>query len=106
MCESHTKREVTKMVKGKAMSVGAVIAHKHNSSLGEKPKRYWLGPMNRTDDFGYPIRNIFIDGKTKQGPWAIMSPQMWKLHGFGLLGTGYGQKYEKQVDGRWLKTEG
>jgi len=73
----------------------------------EQPKRYWLGPVNRNDDFSVPIKNVFIDGKTKQGgKWAIMSEKSWKLHGFGVLGLGWGQKYEKQSDGRWLKVEG
>jgi hypothetical protein len=35
-----------------------------------------------------------------------MTLKSWRLHGFGKLGTGYGQKYEKQADGRWLKVEG
>lgn len=87
------------MAKGK-MTV--VLAH----GVSEKPKRYWLGPVGPNDDFGVPIGKVFIDGKTRQGPWAIMSEKAWKAHGVGVLGTGYGQKYQKQADGRWLKTEG
>lgn len=37
----------------------------------------------------------FIDGKTKMGPWAMMCPGCHKSHGCGL-GTGKGQKYERQ----------
>ena len=67
---------------------------------------YWLSPLDKLDDFGVPYGNIMIDGKTRQGPWANMSESSWKIFGCGRLGTGYGQKYRKQSDGRWLKIEG
>jgi hypothetical protein len=69
---------------------------------------YWLSPVGEFDDFGNPIENIIIDGRTKQGPWALMSEGSWMIHGGtgGRLGTGLGQKYHRQVDGRWLKVEG
>jgi hypothetical protein len=69
-------------------------------------QRYWMGTVNPRDDFGLTIGPIMIDGKTKHGPWAIMTPTSWKQHGVGQFGTGYGQKYEKQSDGRFLKVEG
>jgi hypothetical protein len=69
-------------------------------------KRYWMGEVKSRDDFGLTIANVMIDGKTKHGPWAIMTPTSWRQHGVGKLGTGYGQKYEKQADGRFLKVEG
>jgi hypothetical protein len=69
-------------------------------------KRYWMGTVKSRDDFGLTIDRIMIDGKTKHGPWAIMTPSSWRQHGVGKLGTGYGQKYEKQDDGRFLKVEG
>ena len=34
----------------------------------------------------------FVDGTTRQGPWACMCPDCFTLHGRGL-GTGVGQKY-------------
>lgn len=69
--------------------------------------RYWLGsPIGERDDFGAPYKDVMIDGKTKQGPWACMTEESWKEHGLGLLGTGLGQKYQRQEDGRWLKVEG
>lgn len=69
---------------------------------------YWCGPIGPNDDFDRPIDKQFIDGKTRHGPWAIMTPESWKLEGgtFGRLGTGFGQRYEKQTDGRWKKVEG
>jgi len=74
----------------------------------EMPKEiYWIGSdIGPKDDFGFPIDGEFIDGKTRFGPWAIMSPSAWKNNGVGKLGTGYGQRYKKQEDGRWLKVEG
>jgi len=68
--------------------------------------QYWLGPVGKTDDFGDKITDELIDGKTRQGPWALMTPNSFKKYGVGRLGTGYGQKYKKQPDGKWLKIEG
>ena len=68
-------------------------------------ERYWSGPVKLHDDFGVPIVGTFIDGRTKQGPWAIMTLTSFKQHGVGL-GTGLGQKYQIQEDRRWLKIEG
>jgi hypothetical protein len=67
--------------------------------------KYWIGCVPEKDDFGMPINGEFIDGKTKQGPWAYMTPASWKKHGVGALGTGFGQRYEKTGD-KWLKVEG
>lgn len=74
---------------------------------------YWQGPVgpkaadgSQLDDFDQPITDEFIDGKTVMGPWGNMSPKSWARHGVGRLGTGYGQRYKKQSDGRWLKVEG
>ncbi len=69
-------------------------------------KKYWYGEVGQVDDFNSTINGEIIDGKTRQGPWALMTPQSWRLHGVGKLGTGYGQRYQKQADGKWLKVEG
>ncbi|RPH74004.1 hypothetical protein EHM76_04350 [bacterium] len=65
-----------------------------------------MGRLPNVDDFGVQYKNVMIDGKTTRGPWANMTEESWKTYGIGLLGTGCGQKYEKQPDGRWLKVEG
>jgi len=69
-------------------------------------KRYWHGGVpaicQLTDR---PITNRFIDGATTYGPWACMSPEGHAVYGRGL-GTGRGQLYEKQPDGKWLKIDG
>jgi hypothetical protein len=71
----------------------------------EKMVRYWVGHVGKTDDFGDEIVDTFIDGKTLQGPWAMMTPKSAAMHGVGRLGTGYGQMY-KLKNGKWLKVEG
>jgi hypothetical protein len=49
-----------------------------------------------------PITNAFVAGN---GKWACMSPYTHSRVGIGL-GTGRGQRFEKQEDGRWLKVAG
>jgi hypothetical protein len=67
---------------------------------------YWLSPLGDKDDFGDTFDVEMIDGKTRGGPWANMTPASWKRYGIGRLGMGYGQRYKKQPNGRWLKVEG
>lgn len=69
-------------------------------------QRYWYGTIGDTDDYGVPVGDEFVDGKTRGGPWGIMSLASWAAHGVGRLGTGCGQRYKRQPDGRWLKVEG
>jgi len=70
-------------------------------------KRYWVGRVSERDDFGNPIKDQFIDGVMRgRGSWAIMTPAAFRVFGVGKLGTGYGQRYKKQADGKWLKVEG
>ena len=67
---------------------------------------YWIGSdIDEKDDFNRPIKDEFIDGRTRDGHWAIMAPSSHRIHGYGL-GMGRGQRYKKQPDGRWLKVEG
>lgn len=67
---------------------------------------YWTGMLKEVDDYGDRYKGVMIDGKTMEGPWANMTERSWRGHGCGRLGTGFGQKYKKQADGRWLKIEG
>jgi len=69
-------------------------------------RRYWLGNVPATDDFGQPIGTEFIDGRSRQGPWGLFTPASWAIHGVGRLGTGYGQRYVQQDDGEFMKVEG
>lgn len=69
---------------------------------------YWLSPVGKNDDFGDPITDEIIDGKSSMGPWGLMTAASWARHSGtgGRLGTGLGQRFKKQSDGRWLKVEG
>ena len=69
-------------------------------------KTRWCGDIDNCDICHKPIDNVFIDGGTKQGPWAIMCLECWKEHGVGRLGTGFGQEYWKSEDGNFNKVEG
>ena len=67
--------------------------------------RTWVGkPPEKCDICSEPIKDVFIDGQTDWGPWGNMCPECHALHGRGL-GTGRGQKYEKQED-QWVKVAG
>lgn len=68
--------------------------------------KYWIGHVPTRDDFGQTIKDVFVDGKTKFGPWAFMTPVSWRLYGVGSYGTGYGQRYVKTAAGKWMKVEG
>ena len=71
---------------------------------------YWLSPLGDEDDFGQPYGtapgSVMYDAKTRLGPRANMTEASFQVFGFGVLGTGVGQRYVKQLDGRWLKVGG
>jgi hypothetical protein len=76
---------------------------------------FWLmTPPTMCELCKHALTDTFIDGATTSGQWAIICPTCWnegyKKPGVcglgGALGTGRGQKYTKQPDGRWLKTDG
>jgi len=71
-----------------------------------QPDKIWAGSTPKQCDIcEEDIRDEFTDGKTKQGPWAIMCPRCLARHGLGL-GLGLGQKYQKRDDGKFRKIEG
>lgn len=67
--------------------------------------KFWTGKVPSYDDFDDKIIDEFIDGKTRLGPWACMTPESYKDYGIGL-GLGKGQRYQKAGDNRWMKVEG
>jgi len=72
--------------------------------------KIWYGDVNNIDDYGRAIDNVFIYGRTKHAPWAIMNPTSFEMYGVGL-GLGKGQKYQRSgvgVDGKvtWSKVAG
>jgi hypothetical protein len=79
-----------------------------NSAGQAVEQKFWCGRVPERDDFGDRIEDEFIDGKTRYGPWATMTPRSWRIEGVSTapLGPGYGQRYKRQANGRWLKVEG
>lgn len=65
----------------------------------------WLDKVPATDDFGRVILREFIDGQTKLGKWALMTPESYEEHGVGL-GKGKGQHYKLNKRGDWVKVAG
>ena len=74
--------------------------------MADKAK-YWIGDAPAVCDLRreHKITDTFIDGNTVYGSWANMCPACHRQYGRGL-GTGAGQSYTKQTDGRWLKVAG
>jgi hypothetical protein len=69
--------------------------------------KYWTGDVPAKDDFGMTIEDEFVDGRMRgRSQWAMFTPMSWRALGIGTLGLGYGQRYKKQKDGRWIKVEG
>lgn len=75
---------------------------------------YWQGtPPVVCDLVGYVsskhddlfVTGEFVDGKTQGGPWGNMCMACHARYGVGL-GTGSGQHYRRQTDGKWLKVAG
>jgi hypothetical protein len=73
-------------------------------ATGKRPI-YWMGRVGLCDKCRKPLGNRIIDGATENGPWGLFDPACHKEIGIGL-GTGRGQAFEKQEDGRYLKVEG
>lgn len=74
-------------------------------SAVQSPK-YWAGdPPSKCDLCSHPITKVFVDGKTRLGPWGNLCPSCHTGYGAGL-GTGRGQRYERTASGEWVKTAG
>ena len=66
----------------------------------------WAGDVPKEDLMGHPLTTVFYDARIgRTGPWAILSHASF-LTSECKLGLGFGQKYHKQADGRWLKVKG
>ena len=71
----------------------------------ETAKKYYIGPPTHCDLCKRPITTGFVDGATTSGPWANMCLTCFKEHGRGV-GSGKGQQYAKEADGRFAKVAG
>lgn len=70
-------------------------------------KTTWISPPPKQCDLcRAAIRTVFVDGRMHRATtWAIMCIDCHAVHGVGL-GTGKGQEYARQADGRFVKTKG
>lgn len=67
---------------------------------------YWAGtPPVRCDICHKALGATFFDARAQTGHWGCLCQTCYTVHGVGL-GTGLGQKYEVQDDGRYLKVAG
>lgn len=67
--------------------------------------KIWMGTRPSTCDIcNTSIGKVFVDGKTKMGPWGILCPRCHKGQGCGL-GLGKGQQYELK-EAEFVKTKG
>jgi len=65
----------------------------------------YTNPPKECDICKRPIENEFVDGKTLFGPWANMCMTCHLINGVGL-GTGKGQHYQKDENGKFVKISG
>jgi len=67
---------------------------------------YWCGHLAPTCQLSNESYNgVMYDANLPGIGWGNWNEATFKAHG-GRLGTGLGQKYEQQSDGRWLKVAG
>lgn len=73
----------------------------------KKEPVYWIGEIPTNCPIcGSKMRHTMVDARIKgQTGWALIDLKCHAAHGVGV-GLGKGQVYEKQADGRWLKTQG
>ena len=68
-------------------------------------KVVWFGDITVCDFCKGPFRGDVMYDANLGGPWGNVCQRCFDMHGC-RLGTGFGQKYEKQKDGKWLKVGG
>lgn len=103
---------------GSTLTVGALLKSRYTKlakEQGELPASAttreqpveWLGSIEcdychkKGEELAY-----LYDAKTTDGPWATMCSWCFKEHNASGLGTGRGQCYKRQDDGRYLKIQG
>lgn len=72
------------------------------------PKKvYWLGQLDPNCQVcGRPLDGTMYDVALGPGaPWGNICKRCFVEYGCSL-GTGFGQEYKLQKDGRWLKVKG
>jgi hypothetical protein len=68
--------------------------------------RYWCGAApTHCEVTGALIEDVFYDCETPHMGWACVGRAYFRA-AHCQVGIGFGQRYEKQEDGSWLKTAG
>ena len=101
---------------GSTLTVGALLKSRYAklaegqgtlpsaSTTGEPPVE-WLG--EHSCNYCHKLEPLYLyDAKTHDGRWALMCSWCFKDHNSSGLGTGRGQCYKRQDDGRYLKVQG
>lgn len=70
-----------------------------------KPLKYWHGGMT-CDACEQIITDTLYDAASTNGQWGTFCHRCWTEYTTMRLGTGSGQKYAQQPDGRFAKVEG
>lgn len=87
-------------------SVRKMKAHdRGGQGQGSPVMTYFTPTPERCDVCGDALRSVMYDARTTFGPWGNLCSVCFAKVGVGL-GTGLGQRYERQTDGRFLKTDG
>ena len=88
-------------------TIGAVLAHKEGSGTNQPKTKpvWWAGDPVACDICTKPYKQVMYDARTSMGGWGNLCQICFNRYGVGL-GTGKGQRYSKQENGRWLKTGG
>lgn len=67
---------------------------------------YWCGRVpERCEISKEPMGSVMYDCRLPKWGWANINERTFKEYGC-KTGTGFGQKYARQNDGRWLKVGG
>jgi hypothetical protein len=79
--------------------------------MAKEPVRYLSAEKMKADDFGVPFTNlvgeIVYDGcLAMSSQWATMTQESWEHRGCCFLGTGRGQKYQRNAEGHLVKVAG
>ena len=70
MLSEYERQKLRELLAGRGMlSLGAVVQDKE-ARMEAKPKKYWIGDVSKTDDFGDLIKEDVHRWCHVHGPWA------------------------------------
>jgi hypothetical protein len=66
---------------------------------------YWNGKITHCQITNKPLGDVMYDARLPTGQWGNIGQEAFEAYRC-RLGVGFGQKYERQEDDRWLLIEG